>query len=335
MTAQILPNPVDRVEILSVIDNVLDLLLPSTDVAKRVGPGGPQRERAPVVEAPLLESSCADDTPVAEHGLSFLISVTSGESRRTVLFDTGSSVGVLVHNLRALGVDRAEIETIVLSHGHFDHTIGLNGLAEQFRPLPPLVVHPDVWLRRRVAIPGREPFELPTTSREKVRAAGFRVIEERQPSSLLDGDLLVTGEIERTTEFEHGLPVQQAFRDGEWQADPLMRDDQALVAHLRGRGLVVITGCGHAGLINTVRHARNLTGIDRVHAVVGGFHLATPLFEPIIPPTVEALGELDPQVVAPTHCTGWRATHALAAAFPEAFIPGSVGTRYDLQGGGE
>ena len=335
MAAQILPNPVDRVEILTVIDNVMDLLLLSTDVAKRVGPGGREGQRMPMVDAPLLESGHAEDAPVAEHGLSFLISVTSGDSRRTVLFDTGSSVGVLVHNLRALGVDRAEIETIVLSHGHFDHTIGLNGLAEQFRPLPPLVVHPDVWLRRRVAIPGREPFELPTTSREKVRAAGFQVIEERQPSSLLDGDLLVTGEIERTTEFEHGLPVQQAFRDGEWQADPLMRDDQALVAHLRGRGLVVITGCGHAGLINTVRHARNLTGIDRVHAVVGGFHLATPLFEPIIPPTVEALGELDPQVVAPTHCTGWRATHALAAAFPEAFIPGSVGTRYDLQGGGE
>jgi 7,8-dihydropterin-6-yl-methyl-4-(beta-D-ribofuranosyl)aminobenzene 5'-phosphate synthase len=335
MTAEILPNPVDRVEILSVIDNVLDLLLLSTDVAKRVGPAGREGQRMPLVEAPLLESGQAEDAPVAEHGLSFLVSVTSGESRRTVLFDAGSSVGGLAHNLRALGVDAGEIEAIVLSHGHFDHTTGLNGLARQLDPLPPLLVHPDVWLRRRVAIPGREPFELPTISQEKVRAAGFRVIEERQPSSLLDGDLLVTGEIERTTEFERGMPVQQAFREGEWQPDPLMRDDQALVAHLRDRGLVVITGCGHAGLINTVRHARKLTGIDRVHAVVGGFHLATPVFEPSIPPTVEALREFDPQVVAPTHCTGWRAIHALAAAFPDAFIPGSVGTRYVLQDGGE
>jgi 7,8-dihydropterin-6-yl-methyl-4-(beta-D-ribofuranosyl)aminobenzene 5'-phosphate synthase len=332
MTA--LPNPVDRVEILTVVDNVLDLLLSSTDVAKRMGPGGREGQPTPTVEAPLLESGQAQDAPVAEHGLSFLVSVTSGNSRRTLLFDTGSSVGALVHNLRALGVDSGEIEAIVLSHGHFDHTIGLNGLAEQLRPLPPLLVHPDVWLRRRVAIPGREPFELPAISREKVRAAGFQVIEKRQPSSLLDGDLLVTGEIERTTEFEQGLPVQQAFRDEEWQPDPLMHDDQALVAHLRDRGLVVITGCGHAGLINTVRHARKLTGIDRVHAVVGGFHLATPVFEPIIPPTLEALREFDPRVVAPTHCTGWRATHALAASFPEAFIPGSVGTRYVLESGG-
>ena len=129
--------------------------------------------------------------------------------------------------------------------------------------------------------------------------------------------------------------MQQAFRDGEWQPDPLIHDDQALVAHLPDRGLVIITGCGHAGLINTVRYARKLTGVDRVHAVVGGFHLATPAFEPRIPPTVDALREFDPQVVAPTHCTGWRAIHALAAAFPDAFIPGSVGTRYVFQDGGE
>jgi 7,8-dihydropterin-6-yl-methyl-4-(beta-D-ribofuranosyl)aminobenzene 5'-phosphate synthase len=334
MAAEIPLNPADRIEILSVVDNVLDLLLMSSEVAKRMGPTGSEGRAMPTVEAPLLESGDAADTPVAEHGLAFLVSVTSGERRRTILFDTGSSVGALVHNMRALGADPAEIETIVLSHGHFDHTIGLNGLAQQPGPLPPLICHPDVWLRRRVAIPGREPFELPVTSKEKVRAAGFEVIEGRQPSSLLDGALLVTGEIERTTEFEHGLPVQQAFRDGEWQPDPLLDDDQALVAQLGDKGLVVITGCGHAGLINTVRYARKITGVDRVHAVIGGFHLGTPVFEPIIPSTVEALAEFDPQVVVPTHCTGWRATHALAAAFPDAFIQNSVGTRYVFESGG-
>jgi 7,8-dihydropterin-6-yl-methyl-4-(beta-D-ribofuranosyl)aminobenzene 5'-phosphate synthase len=332
MAAEIRLNSVDRVEILSVIDNVLDLLLQSTDVAKRMGPAGPEGQPMPDVAAPLLESGRAADVPVAEHGLSFLVSVTSGERHRSVLFDTGSTVGGLVHNLRALGVDPGEIETVVLSHGHFDHTTGLNGLAKRLQPPPSLVVHPEFWLRRRVAIPGREPFELPTTSQERVRAAGFRVIEGRQPSSLLDGGLLVTGEIERTTEFEQGFAFHQAFRDGEWQPDPLISDDQALVAHVRGKGLVVITGCGHAGVVNTVRYARKLTGVDRVCAVIGGFHLATLLFEPIIEPTVAALRELGPAVLAPTHCTGWRATHALAAAFPDAFIQGSVGTRYVLQG---
>jgi 7,8-dihydropterin-6-yl-methyl-4-(beta-D-ribofuranosyl)aminobenzene 5'-phosphate synthase len=110
-----------------------------------------------------------------------------------------------------------------------------------------------------------------------------------------------------------------------------MCDDQAVVANLQGKGLVVVTGCGHAGVINTVRYARKLTGVDRVHAVLGGFHLGTAAFEPIIPPTVAALCELAPEVVVPGHCTGWRAIHALAAALPDAFIPGSAGSKYVLQ----
>ena len=331
MSKQIPLTAVDRVEALTVIDNVMDALLTNTDVAKRLAVGGHDMKRLPQVEAPLLEAGHAAEAPVAEHGLSFLVSVTLDDTRRTILFDTGSTVDGLVHNLRVLGVNPAEVEAIVLSHGHFDHTTGLNGLAKRLQPLPPLVLHPDFWLRRRVALPGREPYSLPTTSEEKVRAAGFPVAERREPSLLLDGSLLVTGEIERTTEFEQGLAVHQAFRDGEWQPDPFIYDDQALVVNVRGQGLVVITGCGHAGVINTILHARKLAGIERVYAVIGGFHLATSSLESVVWPTVEALAEFAPDVIVPAHCTGWRATHALAAAFPDAFIPPSVGTKYVLQ----
>jgi 7,8-dihydropterin-6-yl-methyl-4-(beta-D-ribofuranosyl)aminobenzene 5'-phosphate synthase len=331
MTAQISLTPVERVEILTVIDNVMDVLLGNTDVAKRLGPAGREGQRLPLVEAPLLEAGHAADVPVAEHGLSLLVSVTVGDTRRTLLFDTGSTVDGLVHNLHALGVNLEDAEAIVLSHGHFDHTTGLNGLAGRLQPLPPLVVHPDFWLRRRVAVPGHEPYELPTTSEEKVRGAGFEVVERREPSLLLDGCLLVTGEIKRTTEFEQGFALHQALRDGQWQPDPFIYDDQALVANVRGRGLVVITGCGHSGVINTLRYARELTGIDRVYAVVGGLHLATAALETVVWPTVEALAEFAPEIIVPAHCTGWRATHALAAAFPDAFIQNSVGTRYVLE----
>jgi 7,8-dihydropterin-6-yl-methyl-4-(beta-D-ribofuranosyl)aminobenzene 5'-phosphate synthase len=321
----------DGVEILTVIDNVADALLPSTEVARRLNVAGADEDKLPQTEAPLLEAGRVTESPVAEHGLSFLVSVTVGDSRRTVLFDTGSTVRGLVNNLSALGIDLQEIETIVLSHGHFDHAMGLNGLAKALSPLPPLVLHPDFWLKRRVVVPGQQPRELPATSRDRVRAAGFELIEQRGPSLLLDGALLVTGEVERTTPFEQGFPVHQALRDGEWQPDPFIYDDQALVVWLSGRGLVVITGCGHAGVINTLRHARRLTGVERVYAVLGGFHLATSPLETVVWPTVEALAEFAPEVVIPAHCTGWRATHAIAAAFPDAFIPGSVGTNYVLK----
>jgi len=331
MTAQILPTPIERVEILTVIDNVVDVLLPNTAVAKRMATAGREGQPLPRLEAPLLEEGHAADSPFAEHGLSFLVTVFVDGQRHSLLLDTGATVGGVVHNLRALGVNLQEIEAIVLSHGHFDHTTGLNGLAQELSPVPPLLVHPDCWLKRRVAVPGQEPRELPTTSREKVQAAGFRLIEQREPSLLFDGALLVTGEIERTTEFEQGFPIHQALRDGEWVADPLILDDQALVVNVRGRGLVVITGCGHAGVVNIVRHAQKLTGVERVYAIVGGFHLATSPLETVVWPTVEALAGFAPEIIVPTHCTGWRATHAIAAAFPDAFIQGSVGTKYVLE----
>jgi 7,8-dihydropterin-6-yl-methyl-4-(beta-D-ribofuranosyl)aminobenzene 5'-phosphate synthase len=148
---------------------------------------------------------------------------------------------------------------------------------------------------------------------------------------LVDGCVLITGEIDRTTDFEHGMPPpHQAWDGGQWRHDPLVLDDQALVVHVGGRGLVVLTGCGHGGAVNTVRHALRLTGVDRLHALLGGLHLSGPAFEPIIPRTVQALTELGPDLVAPGHCTGWRAQHAIADALPGAFVAGSSGTTYTL-----
>ena len=145
---------------------------------------------------------------------------------------------------------------------------------------------------------------------------GFTIVEERQPSFLLDRAVLITGEVDRQTPFETGFAGHQALRDDGWQADPLILDDQALVLSLGDRGLVVLSGCGHAGIVNTVRYARRLTGQDKVAAIVGGFHLSGPMFEPIIGPTVEALAELSPSLLVPAHCTGWRACQQMAAQFP-------------------
>ena len=136
----------------------------------------------------------------------------------------------------------------------------------------------------------------------------------------------MTGQIPRTTPFEKGSPNQLALIDGQWQPDPWIHDDQAIVINVKSKGLVVLTGCGHAGVVNTLKCARELTGVSQIHAVIGGFHLTGPIFEPIIQPMVQALKEFNPGVIVPQHCTGWKATHLIAREFANAFVPNSVGT---------
>jgi 7,8-dihydropterin-6-yl-methyl-4-(beta-D-ribofuranosyl)aminobenzene 5'-phosphate synthase len=316
-------EPVDSITVTTLVDNVADLLLADEGPAKRYGLA---RAVEPGVPARFLEGGLTGDPLRAEHGFSCLVTV--GNVR--VLFDAGLTPDGLVENMRRLELSPGDIDIIVLSHGHWDHTTGMDGLVRRLgRANVPVLIHPDFWSRRRVALPSG-PVELPSTSKGALEGAGFEIVEEQQPSFLLDGSLLVTGEVDRTTEFERGHPLFEAYRDGHWQPDPLILDDQALVANVRGRGLVVLTGCGHSGIVNILRYVRKLTGEDRIHAVVGGFHLSGPLFEKIIAPTCDALGELSPDYLVPSHCTGWRATHAIAAAFPEAFIQNSVGTRFEF-----
>ena len=320
-------QPVDSVTVTTLVDNYFDMLLTDQGAAKRVGL--PTTE-TPRVAAAAVEEGKTPDTPLAEHGFSAMITLTSNGREHRVLFDTGMSPDGLVENMRRLGHSPKDLEVVILSHGHLDHTTGMDGLMRTLgRANLPVFLHPEAWSRRRLVLPGREPFELPTPSKSAIKGAGFEIIEEKQPSFLLDGSLLITGEVDRTTEFEKGMPIQQAWRNGEWQPDPLVLDDQAAILNVRGKGLVVITGCGHAGIVNILRYARKLTGIERVYAVLGGFHLGYP-FDVVIPQVCDALAELDPQVIVPAHCTGWKAVHALAARFPNAFIQNSVGTRFEL-----
>ena len=161
-------------------------------------------------------------------------------------------------------------------------------------------------------MPGREPAELPTLSKRALGAEGFAVIERREPSLLADGCVLITGEVDRTTEFETACRRRTRSGPAQRKHHPLVLDDQALIVEVRGRGLVVLTGCGHAGAINIVRHAQRLTAVPALHALVGGLHLSGPAFQPVIGPTVEALAEMNPGFLVAGHCTGWRGQHALA-----------------------
>jgi 7,8-dihydropterin-6-yl-methyl-4-(beta-D-ribofuranosyl)aminobenzene 5'-phosphate synthase len=253
--------------------------------------------------------------------------VTKAGHEHRFLFDAGTSPDGVTENMRRLDIDPSSIEAIVCSHGHFDHTTGLDGLIRVLGQVNmPVLIHPHFWRRRRLQLPGREPRELPTTSRRALIEAGFDVIEERQPSFLFGRSVLITGEVARSTGYEPGFPPQQAWLGGHWQPDPLVLDDQALIVNVRGKGLVVITGCGHAGVVNIARYARRLTGGQPLYALLGGYHLGGPLFEPLIPRVLDDLAALSPEVLVPAHCTGWRAQHAMSARFPGAYIPNAVGT---------
>ena len=322
---QIHPQPVDAVTVTTVIDNGVDLLAPAAAPARGVTFGGPRRP------SPVMEEGLACDALVGEHGFSTLLRIRRGERVSTVLYDAGLTPFGVRDNLRRLQVDLREIEALVMSHGHFDHTTGLEGiLADLGRSGTPMVLHPDFWNRRRLKLEGTRLVEIPTPSRSWVRGSGVELIEEGAPSLLFDSGLLVTGEVERTTGWEPGMPNQEAWRDGTWRADHLVRDDQAAVINVDGKGLVVITGCGHAGIVNILRHVRKLTGIDRIYAVIGGFHLTGKVYAPIIGRVVDAIAEMDPAVVVPAHCTGWSAQLALAERLPEAFTPNAVGAAFEL-----
>jgi 7,8-dihydropterin-6-yl-methyl-4-(beta-D-ribofuranosyl)aminobenzene 5'-phosphate synthase len=319
-------EPVDAVTVTTLVDNVTDLLLGDQGPATRQTLA---QALAPAVRASFLEGGRTGDALRAEHGFSCLVTIERDGRVVRVLFDAGLTPDGLIENMRRLEIAPGDIDIVVLSHGHWDHTTGMDGFVRALgRANVPVLIHPEFWSRRRVALPGREPVELPSTSKGALEGAGFEIVEQQQPSFLLDGSLLVTGEVDRTTEFEQGFPVHQAYREARWQPDPLILDDQALVANVRGRGLVVLTGCGHSGIVNILRYVRKLTGEDRIHAVIGGFHLSGPLFEKIVAPTCDALADFSPDYLVPSHCTGWRATHAIAARFPEAFIQNSVGTRF-------
>ena len=324
-------EPVDRVQITILMDNVTDPLLVDQETVARINWPKALMGALPTAPAQVSTGDGVPDALIAEPGFSALVRIEKAGRERTLLFDTGVSAHGMVENMRRLGIAPADVEVIVLSHGHWDHVTGMEGLVGALgRTRLPVMIHPEFWNRRRVRFPGLDPAELPATSRTALEGMGFAIVEERQPSFLLDGAVLITGEVDRTTEFETGFQGHEALRDGAWRADPLILDDQALIVSLGDRGLVILSGCGHAGIVNTVRYARKLTGHDAVAAIVGGFHLSGPMFEPIIEPTVAALDAFSPSLLVPAHCTGWRAVHRLAARFPDAFVMSTVGTTITL-----
>jgi 7,8-dihydropterin-6-yl-methyl-4-(beta-D-ribofuranosyl)aminobenzene 5'-phosphate synthase len=314
MSAAVHLIPVDSADVTILDDNYCDLLLAGSEIAQR---------------PPIRWDSFTSASLRAEHGYALLLTVRRDGESASILYDAGLGRDTVQYNMDVLGLSAGDLRAVALSHGHADHHGGLEGMFRRIgRRGMPLVLHPDVWRERKIVFPTGVEMHLPPPSHNDLDREGVEIIEERGPSLLLDGTVLITGQVERVTDFEPGFPIQQArTAEGAWEPDVWVWDDQAVVCHVNGKGLLVLTSCSHSGVINVLRHARQITGIDRVYGLVGGMHLTGGLMEPFIPRTLAELATIAPSVVVPGHCTGWKATHELARQLPGAYIQSSVGTR--------
>ncbi len=307
-------NAVDKVEILTLQDNYIDIVPgDNSDIIQRA---------MPVKDMELKNSI------IAEHGFSAVVTVTTDNKSRSMLFDFGFSSHGAAINAKILNVNLAGIEALALSHGHMDHVGGLMELVKQInRADIELVVHPDVFRQARyIKASEKIKIKLPAFTREMAKQAGVKVIETKKPYPLLDQKILFLGEIPRTTSFEKGVLTFFYEENGKEKWDDLT-DDTALVANLADKGLVVLSGCAHSGIINTVKYAQEVTGIDDIFAVMGGFHLGGPDMDPVIHATIEGLKQLRPNYIIPTHCTGRKAVNQIERELPDSFLLNMSGTK--------
>lgn len=320
-------QPIDKVEIQILVDNATDGLSST--------PPNVENEFAFATRRGLRASS-ARCLCCAVHGFSALITATRGGVKHSVLFDSGPEDFAFERNTTRLGADLGQVESIVLSHGHWDHSgamfLALGAIRSRNgnRPVP-YYAHPGMFRSRAMRLPNgslRYLDDVPSIA--DLTAQGAEVICTSEPRSFLDDMFHVSGEVPRVTPFERGLPgqVRKTEDDSGWEADELLMDERWLAVNVKGKGLIVFSACSHAGIVNVLKHARATFSDVPLHAAMGGLHLAGPN-EAIIPQTVEAMQDFHLAQIAAGHCTGWRAMSALTAAFGDKVLaPTAVGKRY-------
>jgi len=266
----------------------------------------------------------------AEHGLSYYVETVVEGKTSACMFDYGlDPVGVL-NNIVLLGLDPGKAKAFSLSHGHWDHFMAAVSILKQNQSRiaggAPFYVGEEAFAHRYSIRPGRtEPDDLGQLKKEDVETLGLKVVEVKNPMQIIPGAYL-TGNIERVTTYEK-VPPTLLIKRGEKPEPDDFRGEQALFFNVKGKGLVLLSSCAHAGIVNTVKHAQKIAGIDKIHAVMGGFHLINTKPE-VIQNTVADIKAMKPDYIVPTHCTGFEAKVVFSREMPNEFILNTAGTQY-------
>jgi len=329
------PPIVDRLVMTNVVDNIYD-------VFAKAG-------KLDTITVERIRTSIGVPSPAAEHGLAYHLDSTRGSERREILLDFSLTEQTFFHNYAVLKLDPSRADALIISHGHADHYGALPDWARvyqgKFKPGVTLYAGgEDTFCHRMVTLPTGGTFDYGRLDQAALEAHGLKVMLAKQPTSVA-GHAFTTGQIPRLTDFERPPAVARLVagamdsacssahfgatkveaKPGELVADTF-QGEHATAYHVKDRGLVVITSCGHAGVINSVRQVQKVAGIEKVHAVVGGFHLA-PAADEIVAKTVEAFKAINPDYIIPSHCTGLNTIIAVHRVMPQKLVMPSTGTR--------
>jgi 7,8-dihydropterin-6-yl-methyl-4-(beta-D-ribofuranosyl)aminobenzene 5'-phosphate synthase len=304
----------ENIVITVITDNLVDTTMPHYKIARRLGR----------VTSPL------DNAPHGEHGLAYQIETVVDGKSHSCLFDFAADAHGVMKNMNLLKIDLTRIEALGISHDHWDHQAAfleiMKAKKDQFREGIPLYVGEQFFAGTYQRLPDGKIVSLLALNRSDVEALGFvKVVEIKGPTPIIPGAYL-PGKVEQVTDYEK-IPPGFVAKQGTEYTQETFPGEQAVILNAKGKGLVVISACAHRGIVNTVKHAQKMTGIENVYLVMGGFHLTNAKQE-VIKKTVADIKAINPQYIVPTHCTGFDAITTFRREMPDQFILNSAGTRY-------
>jgi 7,8-dihydropterin-6-yl-methyl-4-(beta-D-ribofuranosyl)aminobenzene 5'-phosphate synthase len=308
----------EKIVITVITDNLADATRPHYKIARR-----------PVGTTSVLEGALH-----AEHGLSYHIETLVNGQSHSFMFDFATDFQGVRRNIELLKIDLSKIEAIALSHDHYDHQAALVEILKANRgKIPkgiPFFVGDQFFVGTYARRPDGRIASLLALKREDIEELGFvKIVEVKEPTPIIPGAYL-PGKVEQVTDYEK-IPPQFVAKRGNEFVQETFPGEQAVILNAKAKGLVVLSGCAHRGIVNTVKHAQRMTGMEKVHAVIGGFHLTGAKPE-LIQKTIADIKAIGPDYIVPTHCTGFEAIAAFAQAMPEQFILNTAGTRYTISG---